>query len=182
MKNLRQINRGRSLVSVLRGAVRGFSEEARTRGFPSPSLDGFGFICVSVALSIVGAWRNGSRSLMTALGQKRPLNSIQILASEWLLSGYTGHSPLNSSGGCFRPIAVIRGAVATPDHDDAIEFPILRSGSADRKSFRSPHGRRLSFVCPNPVLGFGPSGPAPTLRRAVEVAGTVPYQGSRGRC
>ncbi len=31
-------------LGVLRGANRGFSEEARTRGFPSPSLDGFGFI------------------------------------------------------------------------------------------------------------------------------------------
>ncbi len=29
---------------VLRGVFRGFSEEARTRGFPSPSFGGFGFI------------------------------------------------------------------------------------------------------------------------------------------
>ncbi len=29
---------------VLREVFRGFSEEARTRGFPSPSLGGFGFI------------------------------------------------------------------------------------------------------------------------------------------
>ncbi len=34
---------------------------------------------------------------MSASGQKQPLNSIQILASEWLLSGYTGHSPLRIS-------------------------------------------------------------------------------------
>ncbi len=43
---------------------------------------------------------------MSASGQKQPLNSIQILASERLLSGYTGHSPLRTSGdssGCFRP-------------------------------------------------------------------------------
>ena len=49
---------------------------------------------------------------MSASGQKRPLNSIQILASEWLLSGYTGHSPLRISGGtigCFRPEAVVDG-------------------------------------------------------------------------
>jgi len=29
---------------VLRGVILGFSEEARTRGFPSPSLGGFGFV------------------------------------------------------------------------------------------------------------------------------------------
>ncbi len=28
------------------GSFRGFSEEARTRGFPSPSLGGFGFFSV----------------------------------------------------------------------------------------------------------------------------------------
>ena len=31
-------------LGVLRGVFRGFSEEARTRGFPSPSLGGFGNI------------------------------------------------------------------------------------------------------------------------------------------
>jgi len=31
-------------LEVLRGVIRGFSEEARTRGFPSPSLGGFGFV------------------------------------------------------------------------------------------------------------------------------------------
>ncbi len=35
---------------VLREVVRGFSEEARTRGFPSPSLGGFGFV------ALVGAY------------------------------------------------------------------------------------------------------------------------------
>ncbi len=46
----------------------------------------------------------------SALGQKQPLNSIQILASERLLSGHTGHSPLlllGEASGCFRPEAVI---------------------------------------------------------------------------
>ncbi len=33
---------------VLRGVIRGFSEEARTRGFPSPSLGGFGFVVVFI--------------------------------------------------------------------------------------------------------------------------------------
>ncbi len=31
-------------LGVLRGVIRGFSEEARTRGFPSLSLGGFGFV------------------------------------------------------------------------------------------------------------------------------------------
>ncbi len=31
-------------LGVLREVFRGFSEEARTRGFPSPSLGGFGFV------------------------------------------------------------------------------------------------------------------------------------------
>ena len=46
-----------------------------------------------------------------ALGQKQPLNSIQILASEWPLLGKSGHSPLGISGessGCFRPQAAIQ--------------------------------------------------------------------------
>ncbi len=32
-------------LRVLREVFRGFSEEARTRGIPSPSFGGFGFIC-----------------------------------------------------------------------------------------------------------------------------------------
>ncbi len=31
-------------LGVLRGVIHGFSEEARTRGFPSPPFGGFGFI------------------------------------------------------------------------------------------------------------------------------------------
>ncbi len=31
-------------LGVLRGVIHGFSEEARTRGFPSPSFGGFGFV------------------------------------------------------------------------------------------------------------------------------------------
>jgi len=30
-------------LGVLRGVIHGFSEEARTRGFPSPPFGGFGF-------------------------------------------------------------------------------------------------------------------------------------------
>jgi hypothetical protein len=44
---------------------------------------------------------------MSALGQKQPLNNLEILSSEWLLSARSGHSPLNSSG-CFRPKAASR--------------------------------------------------------------------------
>ncbi len=33
-------------LGILQGAFRAFSEEARTRGFPSPSLGGFGFVVV----------------------------------------------------------------------------------------------------------------------------------------
>ncbi len=39
-------------LGVLREAFRGFSEEARTRGFPSPSFGGFGFIVVIAKYSI----------------------------------------------------------------------------------------------------------------------------------
>jgi len=31
-------------LRVLRGVIRGFSEEARTHGFPSPPLGEFGFV------------------------------------------------------------------------------------------------------------------------------------------
>ena len=42
IETLRQPSR----LTVLREVIRGFSEEARTRGFPSPSLGGFGFVVV----------------------------------------------------------------------------------------------------------------------------------------
>ncbi|VUX54872.1 protein of unknown function [uncultured Woeseiaceae bacterium] len=38
-------------LGVLRGVILGFSEEARTRGFPSPSFGGFGFIVVTTKRS-----------------------------------------------------------------------------------------------------------------------------------
>ncbi len=40
----------------LRGVVGGVAEEARTRGFPSPSLGGFGFIvfcCVAFMAEVI---------------------------------------------------------------------------------------------------------------------------------
>jgi len=45
---------------------------------------------------------------MSALGQKQPPNTVKILTSEWLVLGYTGHSPLcisEDTSGCFRPEA-----------------------------------------------------------------------------
>ena len=43
-------------LGVLRGVIRGFSEEARTRGFPSPSFGGFDFVvcCVSFIRRVAG--------------------------------------------------------------------------------------------------------------------------------
>ncbi len=37
-------------LGVLQGVVRGFSEEARIRGFPFPSFGGFGFVRCDQAL------------------------------------------------------------------------------------------------------------------------------------
>ena len=52
-------------LGVLRGVVRGLSEEARASGFPSASFDGLGFFDAANDLSIVAAWRIGSRSAMS---------------------------------------------------------------------------------------------------------------------
>ena len=49
----RQTTQQPSDLGVLRGVIHGFSEEARTRGFPSPPLDGFGFTSIDSGLSIV---------------------------------------------------------------------------------------------------------------------------------
>ncbi len=54
---------------VLREVIHGFSEEARTRGFPSPSFGGFSLISVASDLSIVAGWQRGRRSPMSALGR-----------------------------------------------------------------------------------------------------------------
>jgi hypothetical protein len=42
-----QVRRQPGDLRVLRGVIRGFSEEARTRGFPSPPFGGFGYIGVA---------------------------------------------------------------------------------------------------------------------------------------
>ncbi len=41
-------------LGVLREVFHGFSEEARTRGFPSPSFDGFGYIVAATNYSTNG--------------------------------------------------------------------------------------------------------------------------------
>jgi len=43
--------------------MRGFSEEARTRGFPSPSLGGFGFVVLCRALNLSPPLRRGNLTL-----------------------------------------------------------------------------------------------------------------------
>ena len=47
-------NRQPGDLGVLRGVFHGFSEEARTRSFPSPSLDGFGYIVSATNYSTNG--------------------------------------------------------------------------------------------------------------------------------
>jgi hypothetical protein len=83
------------------------SAEAKTLGFRS-APKGESIFSVASDLSIVAATLINHGSAMSALGQKQPLKTDWILASEWLLSGHTGHSPLRISGdasGCFRPEA-----------------------------------------------------------------------------
>ncbi len=54
-------------LGVLREVFHGFSEEARTRGFPSPSLGGFGFI---VATAKYNTWSVNRAGLpMSASGR-----------------------------------------------------------------------------------------------------------------
>ena len=45
-------------LGVLRGVIHGFSEEARTRGFPSPSLGGFGFVVCCASFIRPAAGKN----------------------------------------------------------------------------------------------------------------------------
>ena len=63
-------------LGVLREVFHGFSEEARTRGFPSPPFGGFGFVGVASDLSIVAGWQNGSRPRRSALGHKQPFSIV----------------------------------------------------------------------------------------------------------
>ncbi len=56
-------------LRVLRGVIHGFSEEARTRGFPSPPFGGFGFVGVASDLRIVVRWHIASRPPMSASGR-----------------------------------------------------------------------------------------------------------------
>jgi hypothetical protein len=51
-------------LGVLRGVIHGFSEEARTRGFPSPSFDGFGF---TIYIVRIDALSGSARSRLTRI-------------------------------------------------------------------------------------------------------------------
>ncbi len=84
-----QVRRQPGDLRVLRGVIRGFSEEARTRGFPSPPFGGFGFIGVA-SDRIIALGRN------SAADHQWPL---------WVISS---RSLLYHLTGCFRPEAAIR--------------------------------------------------------------------------
>jgi len=64
--------------TVLRGVFRGFSEQARIRGSPSPSSGGFGPISVSSDPIIVAGEQIGSRPPMSALGGSRKQTSESV--------------------------------------------------------------------------------------------------------
>ncbi len=63
-----QVRRQPGDLRVLRGVIRGFSEDARTRGFPSPPFGEFGFVGVASNQIIAARWLPGSCSRMSALG------------------------------------------------------------------------------------------------------------------
>ncbi len=54
-----------AVLGSFEGPFRGFSKEARTRGFPSPSLGGFGFVGVS---PVAGLSQTSRRSVAGRLG------------------------------------------------------------------------------------------------------------------
>jgi len=47
-------------LGVLRGVILGFSEEAKTRGFPSPSFGGFGFVVICCSSNLAPAQCHGN--------------------------------------------------------------------------------------------------------------------------
>ena len=51
-------------------------KEGSFRGFPSPCIGGVRFVGVVSHLIIVAGWQISGRSLMSALGQKRPLTKL----------------------------------------------------------------------------------------------------------
>ncbi len=65
----RLVNRQPGDLGVLREVFHGFSEEARTRGFPSPPFGGFGFIGVASDRSIAAGFQIGAGSPMSVLGR-----------------------------------------------------------------------------------------------------------------
>ncbi len=65
-------------LGVRRGVVRGFSKEAKTRGFPSPSFGGIGFIGVASDLSIVAGWQIGSLLPTSAFTNSGHSSALEI--------------------------------------------------------------------------------------------------------
>ena len=63
LKTLRQPD----YLGILREVLDAFSEEARTRGLPFPSLGGFSFVVVANDLSIVAGCGIASQSAMPAI-------------------------------------------------------------------------------------------------------------------
>jgi len=108
-------------------------------------------------------FRPGLRAMpMSALGQKQPLKTVWILASEWLVLGYTRHSPLSASSGCFR-----RKGVSQRFLEPA---PIERKAAL--RSEARPICRADSYASEIPVV--------PTLRRIPKTARKSRAHG--GRC
>ncbi len=84
------------VLGSFEGSFRGFSEEARTGGFPSPSFGGFGFIDVASDLSIVAGWQIGSRSPMSALRLAMQFISAKKLPSQMSAFTHGGNIGSNS--------------------------------------------------------------------------------------
>ena len=55
------------------------AQEAKTRGFPSPPFDGFGFVTGGSNLSIVAGWQIGRRPRMSASEGKADVKTLEIL-------------------------------------------------------------------------------------------------------
>ncbi len=100
---------GSPAILVLRGVIRGFSEEARTRGFPSPSLGGFGFVVVTAKFSrklpdcqignVIGTYSSdGNVSFgSTAASRYRISSRAAVRCKAVLEQEFLGHRSLTGS-------------------------------------------------------------------------------------
>ena len=106
---------------VLREVFRGFSKEARTRGFPSPSFGGFGFIVICCRLNLSPAHAHRNLTLPLLLGSvchipvscNVGLGSLAVVQyatssmAAFLQSGRSDHQKQGEFRVRFRPQAVI---------------------------------------------------------------------------